>query len=89
MLANTSVAVAYLAIEILFLPEAKHRWAVIAVLGGIQGLTYAALVEASHFSPFWVLLGALPMGLLLAVQFDFEYRSANPRLLLNIPAQDG
>jgi putative Ca2+/H+ antiporter (TMEM165/GDT1 family) len=54
-----ALAVAYLAVEILFLPESRHRWMVVAVLGALQGLTYAAVVSASSFSPFWVLLGAL------------------------------
>jgi len=56
--AAAALAVAYLAVEILFLPEARHRWAVVAVLGALQGLAYAALVDASGFSPFWVLMGA-------------------------------
>jgi HupE / UreJ protein len=56
--AAAALAVAYLAMEILFLSEAQHRWAVVAVLGALQGLAYAALVSATGFSPFWVLLGA-------------------------------
>jgi HupE / UreJ protein len=56
--AAAALAVAYLAVEILFLPGAKHRWAVVAVLGALQGLAYSALVEASKFSPVWVLMGA-------------------------------
>jgi len=66
--AAAALAVAYLAVEILFLPEAGHRWLVVGVLGAVEGLTYAALVHASGFSPFWVLLGAfIAAGAVLAL----------------------
>ena len=71
--AAAALAVAYLAVEILFLPDATHRWLVVGVLGALQGLTYAAVVSASGFSPFWVLIGAfIAAGTLLAI-FGFAW----------------
>jgi hypothetical protein len=63
--AAAALAVAYLAVEIVFLPDARHRWAVVGLLGILQGLAYTALVDASHFSPGWVLTGALLVELLV------------------------
>jgi hypothetical protein len=74
--AAAALAVAYLAIEILFLPDARHRWAVLAVLGAIQGLTYAALVSAGHFSPFWVLLGAFFAAFTLLALMELIWRKS-------------
>jgi hypothetical protein len=56
--AAAALAVAYLAVEILFLPEARHRWAVVGALGAIHGLAVASLVNVSDFSLLWVLSGA-------------------------------
>jgi hypothetical protein len=62
---EAALAVSYLSIEILFLPTAQHRWAVVALLGALQGLTYAALIQASHWPAFYVLLGAMATALVL------------------------
>ena len=56
-----ALTVAYLAVEVLFLPESKMRWLVVAVLGLCHGLSYASF-------PASVLSGAsVAQALLLAI----------------------
>ena len=56
--AATALAVAYLAVEILFLPEAGARWLVAGVLGTLHGLYFRLFVQTTGYSPTLVLLGA-------------------------------
>ena len=65
--AACALTIAYLAVEILFLPEAGQRWLVLGVLGAFQGLYFAVFVSESGYSAGYVLLGALiPEALLIA-----------------------
>jgi hypothetical protein len=56
--AATALAVAYLAVEILLLPEAGARWLVAGVLGVLHGLYFRLFVQTTGYSPVLVLLGA-------------------------------
>jgi hypothetical protein len=56
--AATALAVAYLAVEILLLPEAGARWLVAGVLGALNGLYFHLFVLTTRYSPQLVLLGA-------------------------------
>lgn len=56
--AATALAVAYLAVEILLLPQAGARWLVVGVLGALHGLYYHLFLLTTGYSPALVLLGA-------------------------------
>jgi HupE / UreJ protein len=56
--AATALAVAYLAVEILLLPQAGGRWLVAGVLGALHGLYFHLFVQTTGYSPALVLLGA-------------------------------
>ena len=56
--AATALAVAYLAVEILLLPQAGARWLVAGVLGALHGLYFHLFVQTTGYSPVLVLLGA-------------------------------
>jgi hypothetical protein len=56
--AATALAVAYLAVEILLLPQAGARWLVAGVLGVLHGLYFHLFVQTTGYSPALVLLGA-------------------------------
>jgi hypothetical protein len=56
--AATALAVAYLAVEILMLPQAGARWLVAGVLGTLHGLYFHLFVQTTQYSPALVLLGA-------------------------------
>ena len=56
--AATALAVAYLAVEILLLPEAGARWLVAGVLGALHGLYFHLFLRTTGYSPALVLGGA-------------------------------
>jgi hypothetical protein len=53
-----ALTVAYLAVEILFLPRAGARWLVAGVLGGFHGLYFHFFVQTTGYRPGLVLAGA-------------------------------
>jgi hypothetical protein len=57
--AATALAVAYLAVEILLLPQAGARWLVAGVLGALDGLYFHLFVRTTGYSPVLVLVGAV------------------------------
>jgi hypothetical protein len=56
--AAAALAIAYLAVEILMLPEAGARWLVAGVLGTFHGLYFLLFIQASGYRPSFVLGGA-------------------------------
>ncbi len=56
--AAAALAVAYLAVEILLLPEAGWRWVIAAFLGAFHGLYFHLFLQETHYSPGYVLAGA-------------------------------
>jgi hypothetical protein len=57
--AAMALALAYLAVEILLLPEAGGRWAVATVLGAFQGLYFELFLRNTGYQPALVLAGAV------------------------------
>jgi hypothetical protein len=56
--AATALGVAYLAVEILLLPQAGARWLVAGMLGALHGLYFHWFVCTTGYSPALVLAGA-------------------------------
>jgi hypothetical protein len=63
--AAAALTIAYLAIEILFLPDAGTRWLVVALLGTIHGLYFALFLRTTGYHPLYVLSGAALAEILL------------------------
>jgi hypothetical protein len=57
--AATALTIAYLAVEILLLPQAGSRWLVAGVLGMFHGLYFELLLRNTGYGPVWVLTGAV------------------------------
>jgi len=57
--AAAALTIAYLAVEILMLPQAGQRWLVVAVLGVFHGLYFALFIQSSGFETGWVVLGVV------------------------------
>jgi hypothetical protein len=57
--AACALTIAYLAVEILLLPQAGMRWLVVAVLGIFHGWYFSLFITGSDFSAAWVLLGVV------------------------------
>ena len=56
--AAAALTVAYLAVEILLLPQAGARWAIAGVLGVFHGLYFYLFLQTSEYQAGWVLAGA-------------------------------
>ena len=56
--AAAALTVAYLAVEILLLPQAGARWLVAGVLGAFHGLYFHLFLQNSGYRPGFVLAGA-------------------------------
>jgi hypothetical protein len=55
--AAAALTIAYLAVEIVLLPEAGQRWLVVAILGLFHGLYFAMFIQSTDFAAGWVLGG--------------------------------
>jgi hypothetical protein len=56
--AAAALTIAYLAVEILMLPQAGSRWLVAGVLGIFHGLYFELFLRNTGYGPGWVLTGA-------------------------------
>ncbi len=56
--AAAALTVAYLAVEILLLPQAGARWAIAAVLGAFHGLYFRLFLQTTGYHAGYVLAGA-------------------------------
>lgn len=56
--AAAALTIAYLAVEILLLPEAGARWLVAGALGAFHGLYFHLFLQTSEYRPGFVLAGA-------------------------------
>jgi len=56
--AAAALTVAYMAVEILFLPKAGSRWLVALVLGGFHGLYFHLFLQTTGYQKATVLIGA-------------------------------
>ncbi|MEZ5353456.1 MAG: HupE/UreJ family protein [Bryobacteraceae bacterium] len=80
--AACALTIAYLAVEILLLPEAGMRWLVVGVLGLFHGLYFSLFITGSEFEVGWVLLGVAATEVVLLVALGW----ALPRLARILPA---
>lgn len=78
--AAAALTVAYLAAEILFLPDASMRWLACGAMGTFHGLFFATLLGAAQMSPAYFLPGALAgEGLALALLGSVRLRYVGSR----------
>ncbi len=63
--AAAALTVAYLAIEILLLPRAGQRWAVVAILGLLHGVYFSMLISAGDYGRVAFLAGAVSAEMVL------------------------
>jgi len=77
-----ALTIAYLAVEILFLPRSRARWVIVGILGAFHGLGIAQFQIAAEYSAHTVLAGAaLAAGLILALLAVLTRRLHQPRAL--------
>lgn len=67
--AAAALTIAYLAVEILLLPQAGHRWAVVGILGVFHGLYFAMFIASSRARAHWVLAGVAAGEIVLIAVF--------------------
>lgn len=78
--AAAALTVAYLAAEILFLPDASMRWLACGAMGTFHGLFFATLLGSAQISPAYFLPGALAgEGLALAALGSVRLRYIGSR----------
>lgn len=79
--AAAALTVAYLASEILFLPDAKHRWVVCGSMGCFHGLFLAAFLAATGMKAPYFLSGAISTeGLIVTAAGALRLRFAGRRV---------
>lgn len=71
--AATALTIAYMAVEILALPQAGKRWLIAGALGVFHGLYFALFLRNSEFSAFYVLAGAAVAEMLLLAIFALVF----------------
>lgn len=71
--AATALTVAYLAVEILLLPEAGMRWLIAAVLGAFHGLYFHLFLQSTGYRPALVLGGAALAQVLATAAIWFAF----------------
>src|SRR6266851_4481872 len=71
--AATALTIAYMAVEILALPQAGKRWLIAGALGIFHGLYFALFLKTSGYSPIYVLTGAAIGEALLIAVFGFVF----------------
>jgi hypothetical protein len=69
--AAAALTIAYLAFEIVLLPQSSHRWVVVAVLGLFHGTYFAAFLAESGYHIATFLTGVALCELLLIALFAF------------------
>jgi hypothetical protein len=69
--AATALTIAYMAVEILALPNAGKRWLIAGVLGVFHGLYFALFLGATGYRPVFVLTGAAFSELILIALFAY------------------
>jgi hydrogenase/urease accessory protein HupE len=69
--AAAALTVAYLAIEILVLPEAGHRWLIAAAMGVFHGFYFGSFLKQSEMESLYVLGGVLLANALLLGLFAY------------------
>jgi hypothetical protein len=77
-----ALTIAYLAVEILFLPKSRARWVIVAILGAFHGLGFAQFQIATDYAAHTVLAGAIvTAAVILAVLVKLTRWVNQPKLL--------
>lgn len=88
--AAAALTVAYLAVEILLLPQAGGRWAIASVLGVFHGLYFHLFLQNTGYNAGWVLAGAAVAEIaaisIFALLFSRVARIANGRRPVQVSA---
>lgn len=84
--AAAALTVAYLAVEILFLPAAGMRWLIAGVLGAFHGLYFALWVRNTGYRPLYVLSGAAIAEVLVIALLALVFREVGRRAAALRPA---
>ncbi len=88
--AAAALTVAYLAVEILLLPQAGARWAIAGILGAFHGLYFHLFLQNTGYSAAWVLAGAAVAETaaisVFALLFSRVTRIARPLLAAQVSA---
>jgi hypothetical protein len=88
--AAAALTIAYLAVEILLLPEAGARWLVAGALGAFHGLYFHLFLQTTGYRPGFVLIGAaiaeLVVIAILALAFSWIARVARALRPLQVSA---
>jgi hypothetical protein len=71
--AAAALTVAYLAVEILLLPDAGLRWLIAAVLGAFHGLYFHLFLQSTGYHPALVLAGAALAEILATLALWFAF----------------
>lgn len=71
--AAAALTVAYLAVEVLLLPQAGARWMVAGVLGVFHGLYFHLFLQDAGYRPGWVLAGAGAVELALTAVLSLAF----------------
>src|SRR5882724_4538486 len=71
--AATALTIAYMAVEILALPQAGKRWLIAGALGVFHGLYFALFLKTTEYSAAYVLAGAGAGEVLLIALFGFVF----------------
>ena len=66
-----ALTIAYMAVEILALPNAGKRWLIAGALGAFHGLYFALFLRTTEYRTVYVLTGAMLSELLLIALFAF------------------
>lgn len=69
--AAAALTVAYLAIEILVLPDAGYRWMIAAAMGVFHGFYFGSFLKQSEMDSLYVLGGVLLANALLLITFAY------------------
>jgi hypothetical protein len=72
--AATALTIAYMAVEILALPQAGKRWLIAGALGVFHGLYFALFLRTTEYNPIYVLGGAATGEVLLIALFAFCFQ---------------
>jgi hypothetical protein len=79
--AAAALTIAYLAVELLLIPNAGGRWIVTGLLGTFHGIYFAMLVSAGGYRPTLFLAGALAAEAMIAAILWLPVRRLNTGLV--------
>ena len=72
--AAAALTIAYLALEVVLLPQSRARWLVVAVLGLFHGMYFATFLSGSGYGPAWFFAGVAIAQILVLVVLGLASR---------------